>query len=156
LLCRAGVLATTDMCEAMWPAAATTALRNFQAACKVPEAARTPYILPTDNLNLLVKLCECAGVLFPVPSGKFRAPGLTEWVANAQRKNIPYGWSGAGGADRVAYGLDGSPGYTVFTNTSGEFDLGTVPIAMNCTSFSNLAMSIWRRGDAQAPPYDSS
>ena len=56
----------------------------------------------------------------------------------------------------MAFGLDGSPGYIVFTTNSKQFDLGDVPIAINCTSFSNLAMSIWRRGNAHAAPYDHS
>ena len=70
----------------------------------------------------------------------------------------------------MAFGLDGKPGHIVFTNMHQTFDLGDfdlsdpkkekpdddVPIAMNCTSFSNLALSIWRTGNAHGAPYDSS
>src|SRR5262245_43396825 len=155
LLCRAAMLDESDI-SSIWSSAATDALKDFQAYCKVPEPARMPYILPSDSFRLLIRLCEGAGVLLPAPVGRTRAAAFLEFFGASSRTNVPYGWSGAGSANRMAFGLDGNPGYIVFTTNSKQFDLGDVPIAMNCTSFSNLAMSIWLRGNAHAAPYDSS
>jgi len=84
--------------------------------------------------------------------------------AEAVKLNVPYCWSGIGGIpDRVAYGLDGYEHYLVFTLPSLK---GHPPyfepradepgVGMNCISFVNLALSIWRTGSAHAAPYDCS
>jgi hypothetical protein len=139
-----------------WSQPTKSALLTFQESCGILEKDRTSYLDPQHPGDLLFKLCNRAGVLLPVPSGKSGATALLEFFKTAQDLDIPYAWAARGGAERIAYGLAGYPDYVIFTNGKGQFDPKGVPIAMNCTSFANLGLSIWRTGTAYAHPYDCS
>ena len=154
LLARSLMLREGDV-SGNWSRQTKEAILDFKEFFQVPEKERTACLGPDDPYDLVLNLCKCAGVLLSIPSDKSGAGALMEFFNAAVEHKIPYGWAGAGGADRVAYGLAGNPDYLIFTNTKMQFDVDDCPIAMNCISFSNLALSIWRTGQAHAYPYDS-
>lgn len=156
LLARVLLLRRSDV-SGSWSAATRQAILDFKEFFQVPEKERTACFEPDDPYRLILNLCKSAGVLLPVPADKCGAAAFLEFFDTACSLKIPYAWAKLGGKDRIAYGLHGHPGYVVFTNVRSQFEVDDdSPIAMNCTSFTNLALSIWCTGKAHAHPYNPS
>jgi len=157
LLSRAGFLASKD--DKLWTNAATQACKAFHRS--IGFAERTSFD-PTEKSDALLELCKKAKVVLPLKLGARGYEAFSAFWAEAVKLNVPYCWGGIPGCipDRVAYGLDGYQHYQVL-NLGGKGppyfpDAGEPGVGMNCISFVNLALSIWRTGSAHAAPYDCS
>ena len=157
LLRRAGLLAATASLT-KWSKEASTATLNLHKAAGL--AAREGFD-PGEKSDALLELCKRAGVVLPLRLGAFGAAAFFSFWDAAVQAKVPYAWSGipGGGDDKVAYGLDSYEQYLIFTlaGASSEFDPDPAHpmVAMNCISFVNLALSIWKTGAAHAAPYDA-
>jgi hypothetical protein len=146
LLRRAGLLAATASLT-KWSKEASTATLNFHEAAGL--AAREGFD-PGEKSDALLELCERAG------GGAAAAPGCLR----RRRVLLVLGCGGAGegalrlvripggGDDKVAYGLDSYEQYLIFTLAGASCEFDPDPshpmVAMNCISFVNLALSIWK------------
>ena len=156
LLSRAGFLASKE--DRHWTDAATQACKAFHRS--IGFAERTSFD-PAEKSDALLELCKKAKVVLPLKLGATGYDAFSAFWAEAVKLNVPYCWSGLAGCipDRVAYGLDGYPHYLVFTLKGQPYfhpDANEPGVGMNCISFVNLALSIWRTGSAHAAPYDCS
>ena len=123
------------------------------------------FIDPTDAEDRLLWLVCAANVGMFVASW-LRSASATSYLTNmTQSLKIPYGWVSEGktygGGTKVVWGFAGRPDFVLFTKgasaSTAQFDaLNPEPKALNCTSFANLMLSVWRQGNAHAAPYDCS
>lgn len=157
LLRRAGFL-PAGASLTTWSPAATQAVKDFHARAGFAERAGFD---PDEKYDGILELCKRAGVVVPLKFGASGASAFMAFWSELVARKVPYIWSAVGnGKDRVAYGLDGYPQYIVFTlgGAANYFDPDpTQPgIGLNCTSFTNLGLAVWRMGNAHARPYDAS
>ena len=158
LLSRAGYL-KSPASLVIWTDAAIEACKAFHSSIGHGLAE---VFDPNALGDPLLTLCKEAKVVLPLASKQIGAPAFLAFWAAAVERGVPYGWSGREGCgeDRVGYGLDGYPDYLVFTKPGSrpEFDPDpkTAGVAMNCISFTNLALSIWRTGGAHGGDYNPS
>jgi hypothetical protein len=124
-----------------------TALRSFLKAQMPP--LETTLIQPTDDIPL--KLAEKAQILIPLPGfrGVSGVESVHKWRVD---NNIKY-QAGAehGGGNRCVYGVDGRTGYAVQMEAR-EYRKG--PIQLDCTTYSNLMLSVYLYGTAHNAAYD--
>lgn len=156
LLARARFLPTTASLT-HWSAAAAEACRAFHRSIGYAERADFD---PGIKSDAMLELCKKADVALPLKYGaRGAAAFMAFWDECVQRK-VPYCWSEGDntGEDRLAFGLDGYEHYLVFTQPGANARVDPDPakpgIGMNCISFVNLSLSIWRTGRAHASPYD--
>lgn len=144
-----------------WTAAATDACKAFHRSIGFGERSGFD---PNEKSDAMLELCKKAKVVLPLKLGATGAAAFLAFWQAAVDNNVPYCWGGmVGGAqDRVAYGFDGYPHYLVFTLPNSpaqpikfDPDPNKVGVAMNCISFVNLALAIWRTGCAHFAPYDA-
>jgi hypothetical protein len=150
-----------------WSARTFDAWKSFRAKALggAPPGDATPYIDPGDPAHraLLLELCRAANVVLPLAKGVTGGAAVHRFFKAAQHHRVTYGWSASGSKpERLAFGLaisphHSAPDFVIFTNLNHQFDVfGGDPITMNCTSFTNLALSIALTGRAHAHPYDAS
>jgi hypothetical protein len=142
-----------------WSSAASAASGKFYES--IGRMAQSYIDVDDDDGAALLALCKAAGVVLEIDSDSSGANGFLAFWNAAVARQVPYCWEGAGGAEsRVAYGLEGEYDYIVFTRpgASAEFDPhpNKSALGMNCISFTNLALSIWRSGCVHDKPYDAS
>ncbi len=157
LLRRAGFLPETASLTA-WSDAAADATRAFhRAAGFAPRAGFDPG----EKSDALLELAKRAGVVLPLRLGAAGATAFHAFWAAAVQGKTPYAWSEmpGGARDRVAYGFEGYEHYVIFTLDGAACDFDPDPrhpmVAMNCISFANLALSLWKTGAVHAAPYDA-
>jgi hypothetical protein len=124
-----------------------------------------PYLDPIDAEDRLLCLAADAKVVMFICSW-LRSNSATAFLTEMCRSSgIPYGWvkdgQTYGGGTKMAWGFDQRPNFLVFTLPGGVgsagFDVNSPePRALNCTSYSNLMLSVWRQGNAHTSPYDAS
>lgn len=106
-------------------------------------------IQPSDDLPL--NLAIAADIAIPLPGvhGVAGMDALHKWFTD---NSIKY-QQGAenGGGNRCVYGIDGHTDYAVQTE-SRAYRKG--PVQMDCTTYSNLMLSIYLHGNAHNPQYD--
>jgi peptidoglycan hydrolase-like protein with peptidoglycan-binding domain len=146
LLIAAGV-AVKGGADGGWGDNTLAALREFLKA-QTPPIEKT-LIEPASDIPL--KIAAKASILIPLPGlpGIAGVEKLHQWfVAN----NIQY-QAGAenGEGNRCVYGVDGQTGYAVQTEAR-EYRKG--PIQMDCTTYTNLMLSVYLYGNAHNTAYD--
>jgi hypothetical protein len=119
-----------------------------------------PFVDPNDAEDRLGCLADDAGVTLKIGGTLRSLSAVTALAQLCKDARLPYGWMYDGqvwnGGTKVVWGFQGRPDRVIFTNT-GRFDFdpnATEPRSLNCTSFANLALSVWRSGNAHATPYD--
>lgn len=139
-----------DVLGGGWGAHSEKALAAFQKSQKPPLPDRS-YVDPDDDCLLL--MAKQAEIVIPIPDGT-GGPALRslhQWFVD---NNIKYE-TGAehGGGTRSFWGLDykDSCDYAIQRN-SGRYERG--PVMMNCTTYVNMAVSIFISGDVHRAPYD--
>jgi peptidoglycan hydrolase-like protein with peptidoglycan-binding domain len=146
-----------------WGNKTKNALLDFQKKCKTvgialdgeaPVAdstvAERPYADPGDRC--LLYLARAAEMAIPVP-GKLGMSGVKimhEWLVKKQIKYQEGAQSGGG--TRATWGLEGQAEWAIQT-CGGCFVKG--PVQMDCTTYVNLMLGIFGRGDLQGTPYDA-
>lgn len=130
-----------------WGNNTLAALESFLKS-QSPPIAKT-LVEPDDDL--LLKLAAKAGILIPLPgvSGVAGLERMHSWFVENKIKYQAGAESGCG--NRCVYGLDGHPEYAVQTEAR-EFRKG--PVQMDCTTYANLLLSVYRYGNAHNASYD--
>lgn len=156
LLARARFLpATASLTH--WSATAAAACKAFHRSIGYSERDNFD---PGIRSDAMLELCKKADVALPLQFGARGAAAFMSFWDECVRRKVPYCWSKGPNpkGDRLAFGLDGYEHYLVFTlsgaNARVDPDPAKPGIGMNCISFVNLALSIWRTGCAHASPYD--
>ncbi len=155
LLCRDLMLRDNEI-SGVWDKATKQAVLDLQEVYGVSKEQRHPWFEPSDPNGVLFRMLKDSAVLLPLPFQKRGAAALTEFFATALKYEVQYAWPPLGKPVRLAWGLADHPDYLIFTNIDNGFDQDNCPVAMNCTSFTNLALSIWLTGNAHHAPYDAS
>src|SRR5258708_5543633 len=133
--------------DGKWGPATRDALNSFQTKGGYPVEN---LVKPADDL--LLHMAEEANILIPLPRacGWVGVKKLHEWFKD---KGIRYN-SGAedGGGDRAIYGIAGHPDYAI-----QQIDMAyrAGPVEMDCTTYVNLMLALYRYGSVHAPPYDA-
>jgi len=94
-----------------------------------------------------------AKVLIPLPYGLRGSSALAVFYDHCRTANYPYAWHVDG--TRIIWGFEGWPAWAIATTLDRNFS-STQTVAFNCTSFANVALSVWVQGNVHAPPYDAS
>ena len=108
------------------------------------------YVEPDDDI--LLDLCNDAGILIPVNGGK-DITGVKHLDAWAWDKRVTYEPGAEKGlGTRAFYGLkfQGKEQYAIQRNKGWKAG----PINLNCTTWVNLLLSIYLQGNAHSSPYD--
>ena len=150
--------------------ATTKALRQFQTFLGIKEEDQIDFVAPDkspeDKHELLFQLAKSAAVLLPVPYTYSGAAALDDFFETARNDLIDYAFNPGNpfrNKDRWVFGFPSRP-YVIFTDIPPRpqhpgqvreiwFDGNNR--ALNCVSFANLVMSIWRTGGAHSAPYDA-
>jgi peptidoglycan hydrolase-like protein with peptidoglycan-binding domain len=146
-----------------WGEKTKTALTDFQKKCQttgvapdgetcVPDASVAVRDFAEPGDRCLYHLARCANILIPMP-GKVGMSGVKivhEWFVKNQIKYQQGAQSGGG--TRATYGLDGDSSWAVQT-AGGDFAKG--PVQMDCTTYVNLMLGIFLRGDLNGTPYEA-
>lgn len=126
-----------------------------------PHLPVQPFVTPDDAC--LFALALSAGVLIEMSSRKGAAAFGEVWP---RIEGIQYrGWPAGNGPAHMYWGLDlaGYEGYAIMTGTASskglergyQFLAPLDKLAMHCTSFATLLMSVWHQGDLSESPYDA-
>ena len=148
-------------CTGQWSQETSQALLRFQESLMTPTQALfmcdglplpgsclsepRAYVLPDDTF--LVHLALGAGVLLPLAAGRRGAPAFQK-VHSICEDRVTFDVSPA----RAVYGLKHYPGWAV-TPLSDTFSVKE-PLALNCTLYVNLMLSVWAQGNAHGQPFD--
>jgi hypothetical protein len=162
LLRLAGYLKVKLDKEDKWVDASEEALINFYKVWGIGPVKK--YIEKNDRFDDLLALAQVAGVLIKLPAGLRSASALTALYDRCRSANYPYAWKDVaknvvyGGGTKVIWGFEDRPSWAVVTTPPLDkccFS-STLPISLNCTSFANLMLSVWKQGNAHSQPYDAS
>jgi len=123
-----------------------------------PNEPNRPSISPKDMVlfelayraNVLIRLC-------PPRAGADAVNDVHDWLA---KRDTGFGWN------RVAWGLEGMPNWAVVTSFEADkpiakqfygFEFPTIEktLALNCTVYANLMMSVWLHGNVHQPPFSA-
>ncbi len=154
LLARADYLKESQA-TGQWSDAASTALQTF---LKKAGFRPSSVIDPNEKSDILLALCMKANVVLEIDSDLRKSAAFLNFWSKINSLNMKYAWSGKPncGEDKLVYGFFGYRNFLIFTNKNSYFDVGSDQYGMNCISFTNLALSIWRTGCAHDAPYDVS
>ncbi len=122
-----------------------------------------PFVESGDPENRLFPLAFRAGVLIPLTGGVTGAKALQAFYETCRYLKIPYGWEstsglhGNGSMMTWGLGMNGSVSFGICTRptsspTYAVFDT-KVPLALNCTSFAQAALSLWHFGNLHNTKY---
>jgi hypothetical protein len=119
------------------------------------------FIEPKDANDTLLQLADEAGVLIPIPNQYRSNTAAMLLFDTCNKAQIPYGWVEGGhtygGGTRMIWGFENRPGYAIATTTHSPKDFDTdVALALNCTGFANMMLSVWSQGNVHQQPYDAS
>lgn len=110
------------------------------------------FLTPTDPV--LFELALAAGVLIRLGVGWFRGADafldVHRWL---EKHGATFDWG------RAVWGLQGFPSWGIVTLTSetGRYEFPmNAPLALNCTLYANLMMSVWAQGNAHKSPFSAS
>ena len=130
----------------------TKALRKFQEIAHIPVTNTVGC-----NDTTVLHLADEADILI-VLSGRSGYAGILDF--NTAVKDITYepkaGPLHAAGLGCIFYGVEGLRGYAVqlrFGDDGSTERIQPGPVYLNCTTYANLAMSIYVFGDAHNPSY---
>jgi peptidoglycan hydrolase-like protein with peptidoglycan-binding domain len=150
--------------DASWGTKTKDALMDFQKRCQttgIAQEGETPVPDATVKVQAFVDpgdrclfcLARAAEILIPLP-GKIGMSGVKimhEWFVKKQIKYQEGAQSGRG--TRATYGLHNDTNWAVQT-TDHWFAKG--PVQMDCTTYVNLMLGVFQRGDLHGSPYDAS
>jgi len=148
-------------CNGVWHSETSDALVDFQRkllspteqlfmcdGLNVPDVcgfSPRPYVLPDDTF--LLHMALGAGVLLPLAYGSHGARAFALVHDSCEDKNVEFDMD----PTRAVWGLADYPAWAVST-VDDAFDTSR-PLALNCTLYANLMMSVWRRGNAHGSPF---
>lgn len=155
LLARAGFLGKQHL-TGVWgkaTGASAKAWGDYQISkCWLPQT----FIDPNDPQDRLAQLATDAGVVMWVPSSLRSLSAATVLTDFCISTAIPYGWGSHGDGTRMVYGFANRPWAVIFLE-GGTFDVNAQEArSLNCCSFVNLLLSVWKQGNAHSSPYDAS
>jgi hypothetical protein len=141
-----------------WNQVSEEALKEFYKTFGAPVLS---YIEPNDPWDRLRMLAMTAGVVIPLPTGQRGASALSILFNTCRERQYPYGHykgtkigAGIDVGTHVVWGFEDRPGYAVVTGVSPkDFSDQDNPVALNCTSFANMVLSVWTRGNLHGPSY---
>jgi len=135
--------------------ATTVALHKFQEIARIPI---TDTVAPSDTT--VMRLAEEAEILFDI-SLKDDFSGVLDLNNNLCEATYEPGADGKGSPlGCIFYGLQGFPRTVVQLQLGGNFNQGPPeqiqpgPIQMNCTTYANIAMSVYMNGTVQIDQYN--
>jgi len=147
-----------------WGQKTSAALTAYQKECKVkglasagekpkpdPAVVEQAWVNPKDPI--LGHLARAASLIIPLP-GKRGIDGVVQMHQWFVDNGITY-QKGAekGKGTRATFGLDGHDDLAI--QTTGEV-LKRGPVQMDCTTYVNLMLGVFARGDLHGAPYDAS
>jgi hypothetical protein len=146
-----------------WDQASSDAMTAFQKdfGRENYQTSINDYIEPDPRGHKLQALAWKAGVVSWVPSYCRGKPAVLALYETLRQQKIPYGWTQNGkkhhGGSRMVWGWEDYPQLVVYTTAGSNPDdlhfRTDYPKTLNCTSFANLMLSVWVRGDAHGAPY---
>lgn len=158
LLRLAGFLNTPYYTDGPWDHITAQAWLDFQKAA-LPNQPTTPYVDPQNyqyGQCPLTTLALKAKVLIPMPIAYGRSGAVKEFFNHCNTSKYKYGWvKGDRKSIRLIWGFEGRPRWAIATDID-KFFPEKDPVMLNCTSFTNLMMSIWMTGRCHQLPYDAS
>jgi len=133
--------------DGRWGDGTLGALRSYLRT-QLPPLEKT-LIEPSDDVPL--KLAAKANILIPLPGvrGMAGVDKLHKWFVDNNIKYQNGAESGCG--NRCIYGVDGHSGYAVQTESR---ELRKGPLQMDCTTYANLMLSVYKFGNAHNAAYD--
>jgi hypothetical protein len=118
---------------------------------KLPGRSPDDSISPRDPI--LFELAYGAGVLIRLApggniyKGRIALEDVHDWCT---KREIGFDW------DAAVWGLHGYPMWAIVTNGGRAEFSTTTPLALNCTVYVNLMMSVWHQGNAHTQPFNAS
>jgi hypothetical protein len=131
------------------PFAMVDSYRNEPLRASIPRNDMVLFEL-AYRANVLIRLC-------PPRSGADALTDVHDWLV---KRETGFGWN------RVAWGVEGMPTWAVVTSFEEdkpiakqfygfEFPSTEAPLALNCTVYANLMMSVWLHGNVHQPPFSA-
>jgi hypothetical protein len=144
-------------CQGAWNSETSDALIEFQRSLSNPsrlffleqDSPQRPYVVPEDAF--LLDLAIGANVLIRLGYGYRRGLALLEtheWCVKARVKFDDK-------SGRQAWGLTNYPMWAVVTQSDPPLFNTNEPLALDCTVYANLMMSVWNTGSAHHTPFNS-
>jgi len=148
-------------CTGVWDTASRDALQAFQEKLRREQGLVAleygqlspirPYIMPDDSM--LFELAYRAGVVIRLAPGRRGDLGFQDVHDWCVEHKVGFDWFHA------VWGLHGYLPWAVVTRFDPDthvhsFDL-VDPLALNCTLYANLMMSVWFSGTAHGPPFSA-
>lgn len=132
-----------------WDAKTTRALLAFREQ-HVPGPYRLEVHPDSEELVILARLAQIE-IQLPQQTGMQGIQRMHDWFVERETKYQEGAESGGG--NRAVYGIAGFPGFAI-QRINRAWRKG--PVLMDCTTYVNLMLGIFFRGNAHQPPYDAS